>query len=354
MIRIIALLILIIGLGAGLYLVQHPQILNPKAYNEPAYDSNVKPEYKLEKGFQIDTFKDFKIPPTELYNVLNPQWVRFVYRIDKGIPSNIPSNVKILLIFNAQSAEIPEETKDRHEPKGSQDVDEWKRYIDQYYIPGLKDFLSKRLRFDVVQVWNEEDNCPPKDPFSCTLVPPQAYTYMLTQVVNEVKSYTNNKKIITGGLVTGSPDYISQMKQAHPGILKLIDGIAIHPYGVSPDGWCKQDPPSAECQNIVLPFGGGDLATAVQNYVQVADGLPIYITEVGTASAEDGAAQGEYLRRVFNILSNIKVSVVIWYGWSDLLLARDEEDKGSGLFGLVNKNNVIKPSGVEFKLFNAN
>ena len=80
--------------------------------------------------------------------------------------------------------------------------------------------------------------------------------------------------------------------------------------------------------------------------------MPIWITEIGVPSQGDGLMQAEYLKRVFNVLSKIKeVPVVNWYGWSDRLLAGPDEDDG---FGLVNKNNIIKPSGIEFGLFNVN
>lgn len=352
MIKIIALLILILGLGAGVYLVQHPTFFKPKAYETDTDKIARERVYQFEKGFQIDTSEAYKIPSGDIYDVLNTQWVRLVYRVAQGIPDNIPPNVKILVIFNAES--VPGYPAVKHEPKGSQNVDEWKSYIDQYYIPALKDFLSKNPRFDAIQIWNEEDNCPPGDFLSCTRLPTEVYSYMLMKVATEIRGSTENKRIITGGLVTGNTDYVVDLKKVHPGILKLIDGIAIHPYGVSPAGWCNTNPATEACGadkngkgGIVLPFG--DLATVIQSYEKVSDGLPIWITEIGI-HGDNELLQGEFLRRVFEVLSRVKIPVAIWYPWSDALLAGPEENSS---FGLVNKNNVIKAAGIEFKLFNS-
>lgn len=331
MIKIITMLILIIGLGAGLYLVQHPQIFRPKAYNAPP-GQTVK-SLNSEKGFQIDPGTN-RIPPKEVYNTLTPKWVRFVYFPNKGIPSNIPSFVGKLVVFNNESSDGA--------PLGKSDLNVWKRYIDSTYIPNLNTFLKQySSNVNAIEVWNEEDVCPAEE--FCPGVPSRSYAYMLKEAAAKIKSYNENITVVVGGLNSGDLGYIKTMQRVEPNVFNQVDAVAVHPYGTSPDGWCK-DGKEVDCNGIVLPFG--DLAEVVNMYKD-ATGKPVWVTEIGFGT-EDEVWQARYLNKTFAELSKLNVPVVIWYSWSDRMKGGIDEPN----WGLVNENGIIKATGVQFQLYN--
>lgn len=347
MIRIIALLILIFGLGAGLYLVQHPQILKPKAYeSQPSGDGYVGPA-PLQKGFAIELNPVEIIPPDVIYKLLEPKWVRFVYFADKGIPASIPPKVKILLVLNNQAndtvAAVPTKSsidvywKDETH-YGPKESAAWKDYTDQIWLPFLDEFLNneQNRRVNVIQVWNEEDLC---NALTGDCIPADAYAYMLKQSAKKIKEYDAKIKVIMGGVASGQSIYIENMKKADRNVFSQVDAIGLHPYGKSPDGWCK----SAECGDIFLPFG--DLAESIQEYRRLS-GLPVWIDEIGLEGSED--FQAEYFKRTFTVFAKEKIPVVIWFSWSDNIGGASKEPTK---FGLVNSEGSIKEVGVEFRHF---
>lgn len=327
------MLILLIGLGTGVYLVQKSgfQIFQSKAYDVPV--SDILRNINSEKGFQIDPGTD-KIPSREVYNTLIPKWVRFVYFPDKGIPSNIPATVGKLVVFNNESTD--------ESPLGKIDLSLWKNYIDNVYIPDLETFLKQySSKVNAIEVWNEEDVCPGKK--FCPGVPSRSYAYMLKEAAAKIKSYNANINVVMGGLNSGDLGYIQTMQRVEPNVFNQVDAVAVHPYGTSPAGWCE-DGKDADCNGIVLPFG--DLADVVNMY-KSETGKPIWVTEVGFGT-EDEVWQARYLDKTFAELSKLNVPVVIWYSWSDRMKGGIDEPN----WGLVNERDIIKASGVQFQLYN--
>lgn len=365
MIRIIALLVLIIGLGAGLYLVQHPQIFNPKAYfpDELGYGPLEK-GIQLEKGFQIDVREPQRIPTTKIYNALKPKWVRFVYHPDKGIPSNIPSDVKILLVITSESATAPpiatnppidpsEQKKERTvggycDEKYAEsfkaqnpDLNAWKAYVDQTYISTIEGLLKTNQRVDAIEVWNEQDLCVAK---TGDFVPSDAYAYMLKKAADKITSYNRGIKVIMGGVGGGNYKYIEEMKEIDSWVFNQVDAIGVHPYGLSPDGWCyaKYEPP--ECGEHELPFN--DLEVVINRYKEET-GLPVWITEIGATDNENWLAT--YFDKMFNVFSRNDIPVAIWFPWTDEMLALDEvTDPAYNQYGLVDRYGTVKAIGVGF------
>lgn len=379
MIRIVALLVLITGLGAGLYLIQHPQILNPKAYypDEVGYDPNVEPRYRLEKGFAIDVSRSEKIPSEKIFNLFRPKWVRFVYFDNKNIPSSIPNNVKILLVFNNQVNPELEQVTPRtginfthswatYQPKT--DFNVWKDFTDLKFIPALDTFLRTNQRVDAIQIWNEEDFCGGG---TSICIPPEAYSYMLKKSAEKIKSYDRNIKVVTGGLVSQKYEYLQFMKREDREIFAQVDAVSIHPYGLSPDGWCqyyndteanRRDHPDRvvngttrknedSCFGHDLPYGEGETVVDIINHYKSETGLPVWITEIG--QTEDPEKwQSEYFRRIFKAFSDAMVPMAIWYSWSDKMQGTlDPNDPNRPRFGLVDYENTIKAVGIEFKHF---
>lgn len=88
-----------------------------------------------------------------------------------------------------------------------------------------------------------------------------------------------------------------------------------------------------------LPFG--DLGQSI-DMVRGATGRPVWITEIGVGRS-DSQWQADYLERVFNVIIEKGVPVIIWYGWKDTMLGAD-----GGGYGLYTASNTIKLSGLEF------
>lgn len=382
--KLIILLLLIVGLGAGLYLVQHPQIFKPKAYcpeediacTDHTTESVPKP-YELEKGFAIDLSHPEKIPSQKVFNLLRPNWIRSVYFQEHGIPASIPGNVKILIVFNNQVTPALElvtprtgtnftHSWDTYQPRT--DFELWKTFTDKHFIPALNTFLESNQRVDAIQIWNEEDFCGGG---TGICVPPEAYAYMLKKSSEAVKISERDIKIIAGGLVSQKFEYLEFMKKEIPNIFNLIHAVAIHPYGLSPDGWCqyyndteanRRDHPDRvvngttrvnedTCFGHDLPFGEGQTVVDVINKYKSATGLPVWITEIGqTEDPEEW--QSEYFKRVFNAFSKALVPMAIWYSWSDKMAGTLEaNDPNRPKFGLVDYEDSIKAVGIEFKHF---
>lgn len=267
--------------------------------------------------FGFNFSPQWTVPTLAQYQMLNPQWVRFGVVLNAKYPF-VPSSVKKLVLFNNE--ETPTS------PLGSTNIQTWKNYVDTSYVPVIKTFLAQHADTNAIEVWNEED-------LGGSSVPTQAYAYMLKSAAKAIKAINPNIKVVMGGLASGNPQYIKNVKSADRNAFNQVDGVGFHPYGKSPGGWCAKN-----CSGGVLPFG--DLATAINQYKQ-AGGLPVWITEIG-ANTTDTAWQAEYLQRIFKVFQQTGVPVAIWYAFND----------GSGDWGLVDRSGNIKSSGRAFVLFN--
>lgn len=372
MVRIVALIILIIGIVGGLYLVQHPTIFKPKAYESAE-------AIRTEKGFQIDTSDPEKVPSKKKFDTLKPDWVRFVYFSDKGVPADIPESVKILLILNNEANDI---LRVPPTPHGKDigtlnsdeafwaweliytpaDIQEWKNYIDQKYLPFLEEFLKSKPRVDAIQIWSEEDYCHGR---TGHCIHHEAYAYMLKKSAEIIKRYNSNIKVIIGGLASQNLGYIQKMKETDPKVFDQVDAVGLHSYGLYPDdsssegGWCRCNSLNEDyyctdnidqitgqemCPNI-LPYGG--MGDVIDKYKQET-GLAVWITEVGQTSEEE-VWQLKYFDKIFKIFEEQKVPVVIWYAWSDKILGPLGKEGADDKWGLVDDYGTIKGVGMRFK-----
>lgn len=286
-------------------------------------------------GVQADMASSSKIPNSSQFQTLNPSWVRFVYKSAFPMPV-VPSNINQLVIFNNESAEPA--------PIGSQDINQWKSYTDNIYIPKLNTFLANNPNTPAIEIWNEEDICP--GPSFCPGVPDSAYAYLLRQSSLVIKTANANIKVVMGGLASGNLGYVTNVKNTDPNVFLNVDGLGLHPYGKSPDGWCAKgtDP---GCNGNELPFG--DLATSILDYKNISS-LPVWVTEIGQGT-DDKVWQAEYLKRIFSVLSKpeLQVPMVNWYAFIDTMTG------GNGLnnWGLFDSSGNIKPSGEAFSLITA-
>lgn len=263
-----------------------------------------------------------KIPDATQFQFLNPSWIRYVYK--NSFPS-IPGNINVLLVFT-------HEFDSGSAPIGSQDVNAWRSYVDNIYVPRLSQVVQQNAQIRAVQIWNEEDICP--DSSYCPGMPAQAYAYMIKQAASAIKTRNGSIQVVMGGLGSGNPGYINSVRNADPTALNQVDAIGFHPYGKSPNGWSTDR----------LPFG--DLGQTVDQYRAAASPAPVWVTEIGQGT-QDRQWQADYLQRAFTVLIEKQVPVVIWYGWTDRMLGGD----GQPTWGLYDSNGTTKPSGQMFATF---
>lgn len=178
-------------------------------------------------GIQIDT--NGKVPSVDQISSLNASWVRFVWRPNIGIPQ-LPANTKILLVVNNESAPPA--------PIGSTDIQTWKNYTDSIYIPQLSQIVSTSPNISAIEVWNEQDLCDRGGDF-CPGIPEEAFAYLLKKAAFTIKAINPNITVVMGGLASGQTSYVRNVMNSDPSALSQIDAIGLHPYGQSPDGWCK-------------------------------------------------------------------------------------------------------------------
>ncbi len=252
--HIALIMLLVVGLIAAVYLVQTQTNLLPKAAEPKSGNTKSADITSLggtELGIQIDATNASKIPNSSQLSTLKPQWIRLVYHPNIGIPQSLPSNVKILLIFNNESApgapiaNIDDRyyeplnfgNLDRTEIVGYDSVDAWKKYVDDSYIPALTKLLYSNPNVPAIEVWNEPDGCSDKVGY-CPKVPAESYAYLIKRAARIIKTIRPNIQVVMGGLYTGDVNYIRQIKQFDPSALNDVDAVGLHPYGKSPDGWC--------------------------------------------------------------------------------------------------------------------
>ena len=122
------------------------------------------------------------------------------------------------------------------------------------------------------------------------------YGQLLTQTYQAIKAVDKRLPVVTGGLISGQPGWLTAMGQALDNPLPA-DAIALHL------------PPN------LYPKAAVDLITA---YGQVVD-LPVWVTEVGS-NAEDEVQQATYLQRFYQIMAEQffdKVKQVFWCCYAD-------------------------------------
>lgn len=325
------LLILITGFAAGIYLVGKQTVFKSKAFDPVVMPTFVYLNSKVGFNIGVNSINRINIP--SIVSVLKPHWVRYIIQRDGSIPDFGIPNSKLLAVFSGEAAEGA-----LVNPGSNNNRDLWMRYINEKYLPVLNNFLNRYPDVGAIEVWNEPDlNCLAS---FCPTVSADVYSYMLREAAKVIKARNPNIKVISAGLASGNTAYLSQIKSA----LTQVDGVGLHPYGVSPGGWCAQT--SNDCP-VELP--NGNVSNVINAYFTTG-GKPVWVTEVGTGTILRPVWQAEYLNRIFKALSETGVvPVIIWYSFSDY----DSGGGGETDMGLVSggRFNAIKAAGLEFELF---
>lgn len=333
-VNLLLILILIIGIIAGVYLIKKPTNIFPKAYekdiNTPA-EKLINPHiYSNGKfGIAIDIKRADKIPNTDQLTTLSPGWVRLEYKPGYEIPI-FPKDIKTLVIFDYVSVDdVPWEGDDS----------DWQIYTDKF-IAGLEEFMKNYGdRFNVIEVWNEEDVCY-KD-FYCPYVSPAIFANILKRASFVIKQLSPKTTVVMGGMASDDAEYLKQVLKTDPNVLDQVDAVGMHIYKRTLNNWCSA--PQAGCAEILT---SGDLKESVEKYKAVLPAnVKIWVTETGQQTT-DLEWQKKYMQMVFDYLQN-EADVIIWYAWTDLMSDRDSDAN----MGLYNKNGEIKPAGELFKTY---
>lgn len=168
-----------------------------------------------------------------------------------------------------------------------------------------------------VEVWNEPDLT------SVGNVPAEHYGPLLNATYSAVKASSPDVSVVLGGLATGNPNYVADVRAAAGGRLPA-DGVGVHPYGQRP---------SPDWPNPA--WGFGVLTDLLSRYYSV-EPKPLWITEVGTT---DGNARPTFPQHAFAaVAANLTAAQcehVLWFCWSDGMV--------NG-FGVVDASGNPKPS----------
>jgi hypothetical protein len=179
---------------------------------------------------------------------------------------------------------------------------------------------------DAWEVWNEEDHpvaaCGAPVEYNPGL-PASVYGPMLRDAYDAIRA-RSAAPIIMGGTDSGQVAYVDA---ARVGGTLWADAVAIHPYGVVPDGtWCPNPGEDLNC-------AWGTFRGKLDEY-GAATGLPIWITEFGVRT-QDTTHQANYLEDGFRAADG---SMAFYFCASDAMVPP---------FGLTFADGTPKPVAYE-------
>lgn len=172
---------------------------------------------------------------------------------------------------------------------------------------------------DAYEIWNEPDIEQGRN------LSPSQYAALLSAAAGRIGS---GATIISAGLASGNPGYLSSVVSSMGSSWGLIDGVGIHPYGANPG----PDGSSCDIGN------SGDLLNFLGLMAQAGGGKPLWITEIGLMT-EDLNLQARYLECFYQRANAAGVANITWFAWSDAMV--------NG-WGLMNSNMSAKPAANRF------
>ncbi len=217
----------------------------------------------------------------------------------------------------------------RPSPDGSDG--DWDRYIERFSRRAGQIAQLLAPWRPAYQVWNEPDH-PPAGNYVPTLRE-AVFGRMLRQSRNAIKAVDPGALVVTAGLATGDPGWLTRVINSLGGDLPA-DIVAFHPYGQRPEpSWPRDN------------WGFGYVGSLLNSYYTAGQRKPIWITEMGVKQNEvdnpDQAA--EFLSRYYHTITNRfsdKVQQLLWFCYSDGMVPP---------FGLIDINNNRKPIYHSFK-----
>jgi len=185
------------------------------------------------------------------------------------------------------------------------------------------------------QVWNEADLAPAGQNEQYTpRLREEVFGQMLRRTYDRIKAVDQKLLVVTGGLASGNPGWLSKVVKLQGGHLPA-DIVAIHTYGQRPDpdwphpGWAF-----------------GYLGDLIGGYYRAAGKQPLWITEMGVEEKDLGGNRdqvAEFLRRFYKAVAyrfSDKVQQVFWFCYSDGMVPT---------FGLLDQAHQQKPAYGAFR-----
>lgn len=196
--------------------------------------------------------------------------------------------------------------QDHSPPSPTSDYAAYARAVAQRYGPGGA-FWSAHpsvpaLPVDTYEVWNEPDN----PVFWYPSPDPAAYAELYVQTRTAIDTVQPEARVIVGGL-THPASFLPGMLAAAPMRAGQLDGVAIHPYGPTP-------------QAVLNKIRTARAALASQGL----DRVPLYITEFGWTTNPPGALdylperlRPSYIERTLAALGHLDCGVAgaLLYAW---------------------------------------
>jgi hypothetical protein len=155
---------------------------------------------------------------------------------------------------------------------------------------------------DTYEIWNEPDN----PVFWVPKPEPTAYAALYLRARDAIDAVQPGARVIVGGL-THPATFLPDLVAAAPALRNQLDGVAIHPYGATPQ--------------VVL--GNVRAARATLQALGLG-GVPLYVTEFGWTTSPPGALdylsqrlRPGYIEQTLDELghSNCDLVAVLLYAW---------------------------------------
>jgi hypothetical protein len=278
-------------------------------------------------GMNIDpSHAGGRATPAQLQD-LGSRWVRIEWKYPQGF-SHYDSvlaeyggaGLKILLIVDYASMPTIK-------PSSTAGDVEWNDY--RVAFAAQVDAIAQRHAAHVHawQIWNEQDLSLPGTAYDPG-VPPHQYAAMLKDAIEKIRRHST-KPIVWGGLASGDPGYVRNVRTSLGGSLPG-DFIAVHPYGQrAPNGWPN---PS---------WGFGNMSALFDAYL--AFGKPLFVSEIGVDTTDEAFA-ADYLQNVYELVRTSyreRVVTVFWFCWSDAMVTP---------FGILRSDGSSKPAHARYRM----
>jgi hypothetical protein len=209
---------------------------------------------------------------------------------------------------------------------------DWDNYLNRFVNRAAQIAQLLKPFGPAYQVWNEPDH--PVHPGYSPTLREAVFGRMLRRTRDAIKAVDPQALIVTAGLASGNPGWLTSVIQSQGGTLPA-DIVAFHPYGQRPE-------PDFPHPNWAFGYVGNLL----NNYYQAGQNKPLWITEMGVKEEDlnhNREQVAEFLRRYYRTIIkkySAKVQQLFWFCYSDGMVPP---------FGLVEANGNRKPAYQSFR-----
>jgi len=250
-------------------------------------------------GMNVDPMNPAGRPEAQQLLDIGVRWLRIEWKARGGyalydplIASYRSAGLRVMLILDYTTAEPKP-------PFNASDAT-WRSYLAAFNAAVSELARHYGNGVDAWQIWNEPDLFAPVPGYDPG-VPAHHFGAMLRDSVTAIRPHSS-RPIVTGGLASGDPGYLSRARDAVGGL--TVDAVGVHPYGQrAPDNWPHPN------------WGFGNMSALLDRYL--AFGFPLWVTEINT---DQQSIQADYLENVYALIRDEypeRVPIVFWFCWSD-------------------------------------